>query len=583
MGNKNISAFRDASFGMFIHFGLYSIPGGRWHGQQMDYIGEWIQAQFRIPDAEYAKLAEEFNPFFFNADEWVKSAKDAGMAYIVFTAKHHDGFAMYHSRVSRFNIVDATPFGRDILRELAYACKRHNMKLGIYYSHCLDWSDPDGGDPGPDSKKNFGMSWGNDWDFPDHKAKDFSRYFEQKAMTQIKELLTEYGPVFLMWFDCPLQITSAQAQKLQSMVKTLQPDCLINSRIGHNMGDFGSLGDNQHPAGQTEFPLESPNTLNHTWGFKKDDHNWLSARNVVSDLAALADKNVNYLLNIGPRSDGKFPEASIDILKEVAEWRRSNGVIIQNTAANPFPQSFPWGWCTASGNTLQFFVRDRHHRLTVNGLRNKIISCTVPFSQHGERVELSLPEHDNSLLLVIKIEVDGNPDIDQRLIPQNGVLILAPARGEVMHGKNATIGNGGDTRMGPAAEIIAENNSCSIDKSGALTQWHHPGDGLCWQISFPEAGSYKIEAITENRCHSMPWEGSRRVRLEFSGRQLEAELKESKRFESPCYARAASEIGVFEVSADTSGILKLTTSNINSPAAINMNLTALKIYNQNRE
>jgi len=204
----------------------------------------------------------------------------------------------------------------------------------------------------------------------------------------------------------------------------------------------------------------------------------------------------------------------------------------------------------------------------------------VPFSQHSERVDLFLPNHEDSLLLVIKIEFEGNLDVDQRLIPQNGVLILSPVRGEIIHGKSTMIRNGGDIRMGPAAEVITENNTCSINESGALTQWHHPGDGLSWEISFPEAGIYKIEAITENRCHSMPWEGARSVRLEFAGRQLEAELKEDKTLVSPCYARAGSDLGVLEVSADTNGILKLTTVNIDSPAAINMNLTALNIYGQ---
>lgn len=575
MENKNISAFRDARFGMFIHFGLYSILGGRWHGQRMDYIGEWIQSQFRIPNDEYARLAEQFNPHCFNADEWVKYAKDAGMAYIVFTAKHHDGFAMYHSRVSRYNIVDTTPFGRDVLRELAYACRRHDIKLGIYYSHCLDWHEHDGADPGAAAGKNFGMSWGNDWDFPDYQRKDFSRYFEQKTKPQIKELLSEYGPVFLIWFDCPLQITPEQGLELRSMVKTLQPDCLINSRIGHNLGDFGSLSDNQHPAGQTTFPLESPNTLNHTWGFKKDDHAWLSATQVVSDLAALSDKNVNYLLNVGPRPDGRLPEASVDILQETAEWRRTENVVIQNTRPNPFPQSFPWGWCTVNGNSLQFFVRDWSRTLTINGLRNKIRSCTVPFLQQGESVKISLPEYCDSLLPVIKVEFEGELDIDQRLIPQNGVIELMPSKSLIHHGTmESRIGV--PPALGAAAEILEEGDKCLIDSSGALTQWHHAGDGASWQIYVPEGGKYEIAAITENRRHSAPWVGGRTVEVKFSAQTLKAELKADENINSDYYCSAVSKFGSFNVLPGESGTITFKTLGITNREAINMNLLAVR-------
>lgn len=164
----------------------------------MEYIGEWLQARFRIPDAEYAALAEQFDPTAFDAEEIVRRFRDAGIRYVVFTAKHHDGFAMYHSRVSRFNIVDATPFRRDPLAELAAACRKFGLRLGIYYSHCLDWHEKDGGDPGPDAPKNKGMSWGNDWDFPDREAKDFDTYFREKAIPQLTELLSRYGEISLL-------------------------------------------------------------------------------------------------------------------------------------------------------------------------------------------------------------------------------------------------------------------------------------------------------------------------------------------------------------------------------------------------
>lgn len=237
--------FKSAKFGMMVHWGLYSIPAGEWKGQRMPYIGEWLQARFRIPNAEYHQLATIFNPIFFNADEWVKLARDAGMKYIVVTSKHHEGFAMYRSKVDSFNIVDATPFKRDVIGELADACARHNMKLGLYYSQELDWADPDGGGYTRTTPNAGMMSWTNDWDYPDTSQKNYDRCFERKIKPQVKEILTQYGDLCLIWFDTPSTISPAQSKELADMVHFYQPNCLVNSRIGNGMGDYHSLGDNQ--------------------------------------------------------------------------------------------------------------------------------------------------------------------------------------------------------------------------------------------------------------------------------------------------------------------------------------------------
>jgi len=579
---NDIKNFTRARFGMFVHWGLYSIPGGRWKGERMEYIGEWIQSRFRIPNAEYGALAERFNPTRFDADEWVRFAKASGMNYLVFTAKHHDGFAMYRSRVSPYNIVDATPFGRDVLRELALACRKYGMKLGIYYSHCLDWHEPDGADPGPDSPRNFDMSWGNDWDYPDYSRKDFSRYFETKALPQIRELLTDYGPVFLMWFDCPTGISEAQCTKLRKLVKSLQPDCLISGRIGYGMGDFGSLGDNQSPAGKSRIPLESAQTLNHTWGYKKDDHDWNDTRHVIDGLLSCNEKNVNYLLNIGPRPDGRFPEASLDILKELADWRTRYDVNIRDTGPNPFPEAFPWGYCTTLGNTLQFFVKDRRKGITISGLRSKVKNCNLPFEQDGMSLRIGLPaERNDDLPVAVKVRTAGKPDIDRTLTMQDGALILSPASGEIVHG-NAAATASGKMKLGAAAEVLTEKSECSLDDGGALTQWHHPGDGIGWNIRIPEAGIYEFQVVTENRCHSAAWTGGRRVRLEFAGQLLECELREDETLHSPCYARAVSKIGTLTLSGPAGGILRLSNLTTNNTEAANMNLTSVRIQQQTR-
>ncbi|QYY35982.1 alpha-L-fucosidase [Ruficoccus sp. ZRK36] len=570
-----INAFRQARFGMFIHWGLYALPGGRWKGEIMDYIGEWLQARFRIPNAEYARLAERFDPVDFDADAWVRLAAEAGIRYLVFTTKHHDGFAMYHSKVSPFNIVDATPFGRDVLKELAEACARHGVKLGLYYSHALDWEDPDGADPGPDMHSNFGMSWGNDWEYPERKEKDFARYLERKAKPQLKELLTGYGPIFTLWFDCPLVITPEQSAEIRQWVKSFQPDCLINSRIGHGMEDFGSLGDNQRPTGRSEYPLESPVTLNKTWGFKWDDDNWVEPRKIACELATLMDKNVNYLVNVGPQPDGRFPEASVDILQQLAQWRKAEQVTIQGAGPNPFAQDFPWGCCTTTDSGLQLFVTNWQPILNIHGLLSPVRSASVPFTQDGDSLTLTLPQ-SHSLLPVIHIDCGEPPRVDTRLMPQQGRLDLMPSLADIRHGEPTKLGKGANL-LGAAAEKFDVDAPCSLDAGGALMHWHHPGDKLIWRIYVPEGGRYRISVITENQLHSAPWVGGREVAIGFDNQTLKGCLGEDSVLSTEFYASSLSQVGELEISARTEHVISLENLAISTPQEAHMNLVALRL------
>ena len=216
---KNIDYFKNAKFGLMIHWGLYSVLAGEWNGKRTGYIGEWIMSKFNIPIKEYEKYANAFNPICFDAEEWVLLAKNAGMKYIVITAKHHEGFSMFRSEADKFNIYDATPFKRDPIKELAEACKKHEMKLGLYYSQELDWHEEHGGGYSIEKDQWDGTSWSNNWDFPDNSKKDFSICFEKKIKPQVKELLTNYGDIFLMWFDCPADISVEQSMELYNLVK----------------------------------------------------------------------------------------------------------------------------------------------------------------------------------------------------------------------------------------------------------------------------------------------------------------------------------------------------------------------------
>lgn len=319
--------FRQAKYGMFVHFGLYSVLGGEYKGKRMgNTIGEWAQAYFRIPNAEYEKLARAFNPIFFDADEWVSVAQDSGMKYLTVTSKHHEGFALFRSKADKFNVVDATPFKRDIIEELANACARKNMKFGLYYSQALDWRERNAGGWGKECGLNVdGMTWGNTWDFPDDDGKDYAEVFERKIKPQVKEILTGYGDLCLIWFDTPLTINAAQSRELYDMVKKYQPDCLINSRIGMGVEgikfDYTSWGDNEIPDEYQDGSLlfETPATLNDTWGYKPYDQNWKSAEEVARIKKHLNERNINYLLNVGPDYLGRIPAPSVDILKKVAE------------------------------------------------------------------------------------------------------------------------------------------------------------------------------------------------------------------------------------------------------------------------
>ena len=275
-----------------------------------------VGSQIRI----YERLAQAFNPVLFCADDWVQLAQEAGMQYIVVTAKHHEGFALFDTNYDRYNCVTGAPFGRDLIAELAEACAKHHMKLGLYYSQELDWHEPDGGGYGARELNCGCMSWTNDWDFPDNAHKNYTRLFESKIKMQVKELLTNYGELALIWFDTPNDITDAQSKELYQMVKHYQPNCLINSRISRNesVGDYRSWGDNEIPEeSQKNGLFETPATLNDTWGYKPFDENWKSAEEVLRLKRHLNARGINYLLNVGRDPMGRIPAPAQEILRRV--------------------------------------------------------------------------------------------------------------------------------------------------------------------------------------------------------------------------------------------------------------------------
>ena len=351
----------EARFGMFIHWGLYALLAGEYEGRRTENIAEWIMHDLHIPRDEYEKLAARFNPVQFDAKAIVRLVKEAGARYIVFTAKHHDGFAMFGTSADPYNIVDATPFKRDVAQELRKACEDEGVQLCFYYSQAQDWHDPNGieenyRDPSP----------------------DFRRYLDHKCIPQLKELLTRYGRIGLIWFDTPMSMTPEESRELRDLVKSIQKDCLVSGRIGHGLGDYMTTGDNFIPLLPYGKDFEVPATINGTWGYSRFDQKWKSAQHLVRDMVKVVSRGGNYLLNIGPDALGRVPEQSVSVLQEIGAWMHANGESIYGTVPIPvFPYDIGWGFFTARKGQLYIHVFESQTELYLINMGNKPLKASL--------------------------------------------------------------------------------------------------------------------------------------------------------------------------------------------------------------
>jgi alpha-L-fucosidase len=408
---QRLAWFHEAKFGLFIHWGLYAVPAGEWKGKLVPGIGEWIMHRAEIPVKEYEQLARQFNPVKFDADAWVQLAQDAGMKYLVITSKHHDGFALFKSEVSAYNVADATPFHRDVLQELAAACARHGMRLGFYYSQAQDWHEPNGA--------------GNTWDFGPDDQKDFDQYLRAKAEPQVRELLTHYGPVCLIWFDTPhMMDVGDRARRFADLVRSLQPACLIDGRLG-TAGDYQSTGDNAIPGAVKAGAWETPATINHTWGYKQDDDDWKSPGDIIFKLTDIVSKGGNYLLNVGPTAEGVIPARSQEILRAVGRWLRVNGEAIYGADPTPFGEELgdqaahlrdakgrpvflartDWR-CTTKPGKLYFIVFKWTREFTLPPFKNAVTRATLLGSPGNEPLPLKTAANGTMTIELPRIQPD---------------------------------------------------------------------------------------------------------------------------------------------------------------------------------
>ena len=472
--------WRNDRFGMFIHWGLYAMLGGEWNGSQASGFAEWIMCRNQIPVREYEKLAAKFNPTAFSADGMAGLAREAGMKYLVITAKHHEGFALFKSKASPYNVVDATPFGRDIIGELAEACAKKEIRFGVYYSQALDWHHPDAA--------------GNDWDFPDEDKKNFQRFLDDKVYPQVDELLSNYGEICELWFDTPTKITPEQSADLLRFVREKQPNCIVNSRLGpggdKEWGDYTSLRDNEVPTLPLEEDAETCSTINQNWGYNKHDLNYRPARDIVRLLADVVAKNANYLLNIGPDGEGRVPGGSVEVLRDIGRWMQTHGESIYGAMPTPFPVDFDWSAVTHRPGRMYFHMFTHPvGRLVIRGLKTPVKGAFFlnvpdepisvirrPAAAHSGLIDTvielaGVPRRE--IHRVLALELDGNADAHKGIVQQpDGVVML-----ESLLARNA------DTGKSMTGEIMAR---------GAVARSLQDGHKLEWDFEVLDPGLFDV-------------------------------------------------------------------------------------------
>lgn len=506
INDDRLNWWRESRFGLFIHWGIYSLKAK----------GEWVMYNERIPVQEYEKLASDFNPVQFDAEAWVSLAKAAGMKYIVITAKHHDGFSMFRTEVSPFNIVDATPFGRDVMAELAIACRREGLRLCFYYSHVREWRHPQAQSLEAKAPNLYG-NYGNFWDYPLECDKNLQVYIDEFDKPQLKELLTQYGPIGLIWFDTPSLIRPDQARELVDLVHEYQPDCLVNSRVGIGVDvDYHSLGDCEIPAFGTGVDWETPMTICDWWGYNTMAGNeYRSVGELIHQLVDIASRGGNYLLNVGPDATGTIPMEAQDRLRSVGEWMKLNQEAVYGTKASPFPMQPTWGRITAKGDALYLHVYHWQSQISLSGLKNKISRITL-LADPDRPIAWSQTDAGSLGYTNLNIELDGAaPDaydsvlrlqfagelaiIEQIIADDQGMFELAASQAQI--------------------HSSAELPQASTTITGLAMNWLETADWFSWQILCGKPGDYDLTLTFQAGFHGL-WDFDHELVAAIDGEEL---------------------------------------------------------------
>lgn len=469
--------FRDGRYAMFIHWGLFSQLANKWEGKTYYGIGEWImnKKMANISPQDYMPVSKYFNPKSFNADSIVHLAKDAGMKYIVITSKHHDGFAMFHSKYTKFNIVDATPFKRDPMKEIAQACKKAGLGFGFYYSQNQDWTTP-GGHGGP-TKDETG------------KTVTFDDYFYKRCLPEIEQITTAYGPLAVVWFDTPGNIEKKYVEKLVEVVHKNQPGAYVSGRVGHGLGDYTTFGDMEVPQKNIGGIWESVDVTNDSWGFAWYDNNWKTPKQILTNTLSTIARGGNYMLNIGPDNNGAVPLQAAIALRSAGAWIKRYPNIIYKSKASPWQQPLPWGDAVINGQTISLLIYNwpTTGSLFLPGLQSAVSGIKLlkdgkkyplKFKKKGQWHEIEVPSKaPEHFVSVIEIEIKGMAKVDINLPvdPQQETTLAA---------------------LFADASKVQKNSQHWMEKFGEwkhvdrLTNWEENGTAI-WTVNVAKPGYYQ--------------------------------------------------------------------------------------------
>lgn len=495
--NERMAWYTDARFGLFIHWGAYGVLDGEYKGvKQKDPKGEWVMNYLKIPTQEYRdSVVSQFNPSNFDADIWVKAAADAGMKYIVITSKHHDGFALFDSETSDYNSVDASPFKRDIIKEISDACRKYDLKFGLYYSQAQDWYHPGGYKP--DSR----------WDIS--QEGEWSTYFKTIVNGQVTELFTNYGAVSLLWWDSGRATQDKElADSIGQALVKLQPNIIVNPRLGGNLkGDFQTY-EQVIPAVFSQDYNELCLTHNRSWSYKASDMEWKSPSFVLNSLVQMSSQGGNFLFNVGPDPMGNFPPQTLETLAYIGEWMAVNGEAIYGSEKSPFYKT-DWGYCTRksrdNNETLYLHIKQwpQDGELFVKGLKNDINEAYLLDGKY----ELSTKREKSGVIISGLPEKAPHQDISVIALTIEAPLDVDP--GYIHKNKSGSIvlqANQALFTIKPQFDCIPEISGNEGDEyiDNWKNKYPHPrfintGNAAHWQVEIDAASEFKVEALVATR------------------------------------------------------------------------------------